>query len=296
MSIDVHSDEMLYLVDADAQVESLGTGCQFTEGPVWNSKHGFLLFSDIPANQMKKWSSETGIVDFREPSGKSNGLTYDRQGRLIACEHANRRVSRTEVDGEIVTIASHYDGKRLNSPNDVVVKTDGSIYFTDPPYGLTAEYGTQGEKELDFHGVYRLPPDEAGLALLVDDFDCPNGLCFSPDESVLYINDSSERMHIRAFDVQPDGTIANGRVFAEIVGEGGVPDGMKTDQEGNVYVTGPGGVWIFDAFGKRLGIINAPEGAINLAWGESDWKTLYIAAKTSLYRIKCKVSGVPVFF
>ena len=294
MSVEVLSDEMLNLVDADAQVEKLGTGCQFTEGPVWNSEGKFLLFSDIPSNQMKKWSSETGIINFREPSGKSNGLTYDRQGRLIACEHANRRVSRTEIDGEIVTIASHYEGKRLNSPNDVVVKSDGSIYFTDPPYGLSAEYGSLGEKELDFQGVYRLSPDDNSLTLLIDDFDCPNGLCFAPDESVLYINDSSDRLHVRAFDVQPDGTISNGRVFAEIVGEGGVPDGMKVDQKGNVYVTGPGGVWIFDVSGKRLGTINTPEGATNLGWGESDWKTLYFVAKTSLYRIRFKVAGVPV--
>ena len=294
MSVEVLSDEMLNLVDADAQVEKLGTGCQFTEGPVWNSEGKFLLFSDIPSNQMKKWSSETGIINFREPSGKSNGLTYDRQGRLIACEHANRRVSRTEIDGEIVTIASHYEGKRLNSPNDVVVKSDGGIYFTDPPYGLSAEYGSLGEKELDFQGVYRFSPDDNSLTLLIDDFDCPNGLCFAPDESVLYINDSSERLHVRAFDVQPDGTITNGRIFAEIIGEGGVPDGMKADQEGNVYVAGPGGVWILDASGKRLGTINTPEGATNLGWGESDWKTLYFVAKTSLYRIRFKVAGVPV--
>ena len=294
MSVDVLSGDVLNLVDADAQVENLGTGCQFTEGPVWNSEGRFLLFSDIPANQMKKWTPESGIIDFRVPSGKSNGLTYDRQGRLIACEHANRRVSRTEIDGEIVTIASHYEGKRLNSPNDVVVKSDGSIYFTDPPYGLTAEYGTLGERELNFQGVYRLSPDGNSLTLLVDDFDCPNGLCFAPDESVVYINDSSERSHVRAFDVQPDGTISNGRVFAEIVGEGGAPDGMKVDQKGNVYVTGPGGVWIFDVSGKHLGVIKTPEGATNLGWGESDWKTLYIVAKTSLYRIRCKVAGVPV--
>ena len=295
MAIDVCADEVLDLIDADAQVEKLGTGCQFTEGPVWNSMGGFLVFSDIPANQMKKWAPESGIINFRVPSGESNGLTYDRQGRLIACEHANRRVSRTEVDGEIVTIASHYDGKRLNSPNDVVVKSDGSIYFTDPPYGLTAEYGVLGKQELGFQGVYRLSPDGDNLALLIDDFDRPNGLCFAPDESILYINDSSGRSHVRAFDVQPDGTIAYGRLFADVVGEGGAPDGMKADQEGNVYVTGPRGVWIFDASGKHLGVIETPEGATNFAWGESDWKTLYIAAKTSLYRVRCKVAGIPVF-
>ncbi len=294
MNIDIRDDEVLNLVDADAHVEKLGTGCQFTEGPVWSSKEEFLLFSDIPANQMKKWTPESGIIDFRAPSGKSNGLTYDKQGRLIACEHANRRVSRTEADGEIVTIASHYNGKRLNSPNDVVVKSDGSVYFTDPPYGLTAEFGNLGEQELAFQGVYRLSPDGDSLTLLVDDFDRPNGLCFSPDESILYVNDSSERSHVRAFDVQSDGTITNGRVFAEVTGEGGAPDGMKSDQEGNVYVTGPDGVWIYTPSGTHLGVITTPEGATNIGWGESDWRTLYIAAKTSLYRVRCKVAGVAV--
>jgi gluconolactonase len=293
MSIDVRSPEVLDLIDADAQVEQLGTGCQFTEGPLWNAGEGCLLFSDIPANQMKKWTSESGITNFRVPSGKSNGLTYDKQGRLVACEHANRRVSRTEADGTVVTIASYYNGKRLNSPNDVIVKSDGSICFSDPPYGLTAEFGELGEQELDFQGVYRLSPDGGTLTLLIDDFDRPNGLCFSPDESILYINDTA-RMHVRAFDVQPDGAIANGRVFAEEEGEGGAPDGMKIDQRGNVYVTGPGGIWIFNPSGKHLGVIEVPEGVANLTWGGDGWKTLFITATTSIYRVQCKVTGIAV--
>ncbi len=293
MSLDVRSPKLLDLIDADAQLEQLGSGCEFTEGPVWNAEGKFLLFSDIPANQMKKWTAEEGITNFRVPSGKSNGLTYDKQGRLVACEHANRRVSRTEADGTVVTIASHYEGKRLNSPNDVVVKSDGSIYFSDPPYGLTADYGVEGEQDLDFQGVYRLSPDGQTLTLLIDDFDRPNGLCFSTDESILYINDT-ERMHIRVFDVQPDGTIANGRIFAEEEGEDGVPDGMKIDVHGNVYLTGPGGIWIFDASGQHLGVLQLPEGAANLAWGGDDWSTLFITASTSLYSIQCKVSGIPV--
>jgi gluconolactonase len=293
MSLDVRSPKLLDLIDADAELEQLGTGCEFTEGPVWHAEGKFLLFSDIPANQMKKWTAEEGITNFRVPSGKSNGLTYDKQGRLVTCEHANRRVSRTEADGTVVTIASHYEGKRLNSPNDVIVKSDGSIYFSDPPYGLTADYGIEGEQDLDFQGVYRLSPDGQTLTLLVDDFDRPNGLCFSPDESILYIDDT-ERMHVRAFDVQSDGTIANGRIFAEEEGEGSAPDGMKIDVHGNVYLTGPGGIWIFDTSGEHLGVLQTPERAANLGWGGDDWSTLFITASTSVYSIQCKVSGIPV--
>ena len=293
MSLDVRSAKLLDLVDSGAQVEQIGTGCVFTEGPIWDAEGDFLLFSDIPANQMKKWTSDSGITTFRQPSGKSNGLTYDKQQRLIACEHANRRVSRTESDGTVTTIASHYEEKKLNSPNDVVVKSDGSIYFTDPPYGLTAMYGEEGGQELDFQGVYRLSEDGQELTLLVDDFDRPNGLCFSPDESVLYVDDTA-RMHVRAFDVQSDGTLANGRIFAEEEGENGVPDGMKVDQQGNVYLTGPGGIWVFDPVGTHLGVIQVPEVTANLGWGENDWKTLFITATTSIYRIQLKVSGIPV--
>ena len=293
MSLDVRSPKLLDLIDANAEIEQLGTGCEFTEGPVWHAEGKFLLFSDIPANQMKKWTAEEGITNFRVPSGKSNGLTYDKQGRLVTCEHANRRVSRTAADGTVETIASHYEGKRLNSPNDVIVKSDGSIYFSDPPYGLTADYGVEGEQDLDFQGVYRLSADGQTLTLLIDDFDRPNGLCFSPDESILYIDDT-ERMHIRAFDVQPDGAIANGRIFAEEEGDDGVPDGMKIDVHGNVYLTGPGGIWIFDTSGEHLGVLQTPERAANLGWGGDDWSTLFITASTSLYSIQCKVSGIPV--
>ncbi len=293
MALDLRDSRLLDLVDARAVVEQLATGCQFTEGPLWNTLENFLLFSDIPANAMKRWDATSGMSIYRAPSGKSNGLTYDKHGCLIACEHANRRVSRTTADGQVITIASHYQGKRLNSPNDVVVKSDGSIYFTDPPYGLTSAYGVAAEKELDFQGVYRLAPDEDTLMLLIDDFDRPNGLCFSPDESILYINDT-ERMHVRAFDVQPDGTITNGRVFAEEEGDNGKPDGMKVDIEGNVYLTGPGGIWVFAADGTHLGVILVPERTANLAWGGDDWKTLFITATTSIYQIKCKVMGVVV--
>ncbi len=282
------------IVPEGAKLEKLATGFMFTEGPVCDATRGCLLFSDIPGNKMRKWMKGEGIEVVRDPSGKSNGLTLDKQGRLIACEHANRRVSRMEKDGTIVTIADRYEGKRLNSPNDVVVKSDGSIYFSDPPYGLTAEFGVPGEQELPFQGVYRLSPDCETLTLLVDDFEKPNGLAFSPDESLLYIDDT-DRAHVRVFDVNPDGTISNGRVFAEIKGDepGGV-DGMKVDSEGNVYVTGPGGIHVFDPQGNKLGRIDVPEVAANMAWGDDDWKTLYITASTSLYRISLGVEGIRV--
>lgn len=289
MALDVRDEKLLELVDSDAEVEQLATGFQFTEGPLWNSIGRYLLFSDIPANKIRRWDEESGMSVFRDPSGKSNGLTYDRGGHLITCEHANRRVSRTTADGDVQTIASEYQGKRLNSPNDIVVKSDGSIYFTDPPYGITSE----SEKELDFHGVYRLSPDKRDLTLLVDDFDRPNGICFSPDESILYINDT-KRMHVRAFDVQDDGTITNGRVFAEEEGDNGVPDGMKVDVNGNVYLTGPNGIWIFTPDGTHLGIILVPERTANLAWGGDFWKSLFITASTSIYRVECKVEGIAV--
>lgn len=293
MALDVHDPRLLDLIDAEAAVEQIATGCEFTEGPLWHATEQFLLFSDIPANKMRKWDADSGMTVFREPSGKSNGLTYDKGGHLIACEHANRRVSRTTADGQVLTIASHYQGKRLNSPNDVVVKSDGSIYFTDPPYGLSAAYGVESEKELDFQGVYRLSPNGDTLTLLIDDFDRPNGICFSPDESILYINDT-ERMHVRAFDVQSNGTIANGRVFGEEEGDTGKPDGMKADIHGNVYLTGPDGIWVFAPDGTHLGIILVPERSANLAWGGDGWQNLFITASTSVYRVECKVTGVAV--
>jgi len=282
------------IVPAGAKLEKLADGFMFTEGPVWDAASKCLFFSDIPGNKMRKWTEDKGIEIFRDPSGKSNGLTLDKQGRLMACEHANRRVSLTGKDGKVVTIADKYEGKRLNSPNDVIVKSDGSIYFSDPPYGLTAEFGVLGEQELSFQGVFRLSPDGKALTLLVDDFEKPNGLAFSPDESLLYIDDT-DRVHVRVFDVKPDGSISNGRVFVEVEGEEeGNVDGMKLDSEGNVYVTGPGGISVFDPSGSKLGRIDVPEVAANMAWGDADWKTLYITASTSLYRIRLGVKGIPV--
>jgi len=275
------------IIAPGTQIEQVAKGFQFTEGPVWHPS-GFLLFSDIPASTIYQWNpSASQAVAYRTPSGHSNGLTLDGENRLIACEH-DRRLSRTEPDGTVVTLADRYLGQRLNSPNDVVVRSDGSIYFTDPPYGLPNQ--SEG-KELSFNGVYRLAPDGA-LVLLDASFVRPNGLAFSPDEKTLYIDDSDQG-HIRAFDVLPDGSLANGRVFAELKdpAKDGVPDGMKVDTQGNVFCTGPGRIWVIDPQGRLVGKIETPEAAANLAWGDADGKTLYITARTGLYRLRTSTGG-----
>jgi gluconolactonase len=289
-----NKDSLQAILDDNTQVEKLADGFEFTEGPLWHPQ-GFLLFSDIPANTIYQWTPKEKPKIFRRPSGNANGNTLDREGRLLSAEHSNRRVSRTLEDGRVVTVASQYKGKRLNSPNDLVVKSDGSIYFTDPPYGIKSE-----QEELGFYGVYRIAPDGT-LTLLVQDFVRPNGIAFSPDEKKLYVDDS-EKGHIRVFDVKPDGTVENGRIFAELKdsNKSGVPDGMKVDQEGNVYSTGPGGVWVFSPSGNLLGKIAVPEVATNLAWGDSlrdsfasrDYNMLYITAGNSVYRIRLKIPGV----
>ena len=279
------------IVPEKASIDRIASGFGFTEGPVWLGD--CLLFSDIPRNRIVRLTMRhegPEVVTFRTPSGNSNGQTLDGSGRLITCEHSGRRVSRTEANGAISVLAETYQGKRLNSPNDVVVRSDGSVYFTDPPYGLA---NLSKWKEIPFNGVYRLAPG-GELILLVDDFERPNGLAFSPDESVLYIDDT-ERRHIRAFDVSPDGGISNGRVLVELKGaEPGRPDGMKVDREGNIYCTGSGGFWIVGPNGKPLGRVLMPEVPANLAWGDSDWSTLYITAQTSIYRLRLPVEGIPV--
>lgn len=268
-------------------VEQLATNFKFTEGPVWHPD-GYLRFSDIPANRIYRLTPDGELTVFREPSGNSNGLTLDHQGRLIACEHGNRRVSRTAADGQVTALATHFDGKRLNSPNDVVVHSSGAIFFTDPPYGIKPE-----QQELDFSGVYRLDPD-GSLTLLVDDFLRPNGLAFSPDESRLYVDDSHAQ-HVRVFDMTADLTLDNGRVFADLQHEGdGVPDGMKIDQEGNTYVTNALGIWIFNPGGDFLGLLSVPETPANCAWGGPNNQTLFLTARTSVYQVQMRIPGMPV--
>lgn len=284
--------DMSNIIAKDAAVEAIGSGFYFTEGPVWDAEFGCLHFSDIPRNTIHQWRPGSGMSVFRSPSGKSNGLTRDREGRLIVCEHAGRRVSRIEKDGNATTIASHYQGRRLNSPNDVVVKSDGAIYFTDPPYGLNPTFGVAELPELDFAGVYRVPPGGGECAVVAADCT-PNGLAFSPDERRLYVADTEENL-VRLYDVDPDGSLSGGRVFARMSGSPLAPDGIKVDRAGHVFVTGAGGVWIYEPGGTRLGIIPVPELPANLAWGGSDWSTLYITARTSVYRVRTTTKGLPV--
>ena len=293
MPIEQTAPALERIVSRDQEVEWLGSGYgggAVAEGPVWWKEGGYLLFSDIGNNQRLKWAPGEGVSEFHEPTNNANGLTRDNRGRLIACEHGTRRVTRLEPDGSITVVAGSYQGRRLNRPNDVVVKSDGSIYFTDPGAPDPA-------LDLDFAGVYRVSPDLGTLTLLVRDFVVPNGLAFSPDESILYINDS-RRGHIRSFAVQPNGTLAlaSDQVFHDLRGERpGVPDGMKVDVEGNVYCGGSGGIWVMDATGNHLGTIaHGAPATTNMAWGDDDWKALYFTTRDSLGKIQLKIAGLPV--
>jgi sugar lactone lactonase YvrE len=286
----IQAPEFKRLIASGAKVEKVAGDLGFTEGPVWH-RDGYLLFTDIPNNKIMKWHPKEGISVYVERSNAANGLTFDKQGRLIACEHAARRVSARETNDNGTTLVDSFEGKKLNSPNDLAIAKDGSIYFTDPPYGLPKL--TEG-KELDFNGVYRLT-SQGKLMLLVKDFGRPNGIAFSPDQKTLYIADT-EKLHVRAFTVKSDGSITNDRIFGEMKPwapdvKGG-PDGMKVDVKGNVYVTGAGGVWVFNSKGKHLGVILTPEIPANCAFGDSDFKTLYITARKSLYRIRLTTPGV----
>jgi sugar lactone lactonase YvrE len=287
------------LIAPDAPIERVAGGLTFTEGPVWRG--GSLLFSDIPNKRIVRWRRlPEGPELTTHARGMSNGLTLDRHGQVLAAEHDGRRVTRVADDGSRTVLAERFQGKRLNSPNDIVVKSDGSIYFTDPPYAV--QTGTPGVprpanwwtapipgKELAFHGVYRIAP-EGTLHLLVDDFALPNGLAFSPDESVMYIDDSANK-HIRAFTVRPDGTLTDGRVLLDMASEDpGVPDGLKVDRQGNVFCTGPGGVWVCRPNGALLGRVVLPELPANLAWGE-DGTVLFLTARTSVYRLPTRTRG-----
>ena len=275
---------------ATLELEKLADGFLFTEGPLWDPRGGRLLFSDIPGNRIVQWSPAAGAGVFRAPSNMSNGLAWDREGRLLCCEHATSSLTRTEPDGRITVLARAYKGKELNSPNDVVVKSDGAIYFTDPTYGRNEYYGVPRAPQIGFRGVYRLMPGGV-LTLLADDFAQPNGLCFSADEKRLFVNDT-ERGHIRVFDVRADGTLGKGSVWAELSGDGpGAPDGMKLDSAGHLYCCGPGGIHVLDAAGGKAGLIQVPGGAANFNWGEEDRKSLFITAGAVLYRLRVKVPG-----
>ena len=295
MNVEIRDEKFRAVVGGDVEIEEVGSGFEFTEGPIWNHTEGHLIFSDIPGNNMRLWRPDGSIETWRQPSNMANGNTYDGEGRVVTCEHATSRVTRTESDGSVTVLATHYGDKELNSPNDLVVKSDGFIYFTDPSFGRMEYFGRPREQQLGYQGVYRLDPDSRELTLLVDDFDQPNGLCFSLDESQLFINDTM-RAHIRVFDVNDEGTLENGRVWAEVTGgNDGAPDGMKVDSLGNLYVTGPGGIHVFDPDAACLGVIKMPQGCANFCWGDDDLKSLFVTATTSLYRVRVRVAGRNTF-
>jgi gluconolactonase len=299
MGVVANSPAVFDLVASSAQAEKIATGFTFTEGPIWHPD-GYLLFSDMPMDVRRKWTESDGIVEVLEPANKCNGMTLDADLNLIVCEHSTSHVVRarlnpdgTEASREV--IASHYGGEELNSPNDVVVASDGSIYFSDPTYGRMPVFGQEREQDLAFQGVYRLPAGGGELQLLADDFAQPNGLCFSPDGSVLYVNDSGI-LHIRRFDVGADGSVSGGEVLLDGIGDpddfaAGICDGMKCDERGNIWVTGPGGVWVISPDGEHLGTVEVPEHTGNLNWGGPGWDVLYVPSSTSVYRVQCKVRG-----
>ena len=290
------------IVPLDAKIEKLAEGFLFTEGPVW-MPDGYLLFSDPNSNTIYRWSDDDGLSVFRTKSGYSgvdigeygqpgsNGLAVDNEGRLTIDEHGNRRVTRLEKNGALTVLADRYDGKRLNSPNDLVFKSDGSLYFTDPPFGL-AKFFEDPRKETPYSGVYRWA--DGRLMLLSTDLTGPNGLAFSPDERFLYVGNWDEKKKVvMRYDLRSDGTLTNGSIFFDMTGAPGEDaiDGLKVDREGNVYVSGPGGIWVLSSGGTHLGTIAGPEHAHNFAWGGADGRTLYMTAQTGLYRMRLNIPG-----
>ncbi len=291
------------IVPRDAKLERVAEGFEWTEGPVWNRAGGYLLFSDVPQNTIFKWKAGEGVTPFLKSSGYtgsapftgrepgSNGLAFDKDGRLVFCQHGNRSISRLEKDGSRKVLVDRFEGKRINSPNDLVFKSNGDLYFTDPPFGLPKSFDDP-QKELPFQGVYRLSRD-GKLTLLTKDIAAPNGIAFSPDEKILYISDSKTTTW-RAFDVQEDGTIANGRVLFDGAaaghGKSGVADGMKIDQHGNLFGAAPGGLFVIAPDGTLLGRFDLGTATGNCAWGE-DGSTLFITSNHVVYRIRLNTRG-----
>lgn len=317
------SPELDRLIASPLQLEKVTTGPGFswTEGPIWIRNGGFLLFAEIPGNAIWKWTPPAGSapVLFMRPSGYqgtapfgghepgSNGMTLDSSSRLTVAGHARRNVWRLEKldpKATITVLADEYQGKKLNSPNDLVYSRSGDLYFTDPPYGLATQKDNDPAKELSFNGVYRVrhatqqkagaAPDGSALQLLVRDLPRPNGIAFSPDEKTLYVDNSEPKKFWMKYSVKPDGTLDNGTMLFDASGDKspGSPDGMKVDRKGNIYSAGPGGVWIFSPEGQHLGTIHTPDRTSNVAWGDADGKTLYITASSTVYRVKTKVGGV----
>lgn len=300
--LDVRFDQ---LISASARVEKIADGFRWVEGPVWNDREKYLLFSDIPANTVYKWRDGEGVTPFLAPSGYSglapfagrepgsNGLTFDRDGRLVLAEHGDRRIAKLEDGGTQVTLVDRYQGKRLNSPNDLVHKSNGDLYFTDPPFGLPMTFADPA-KELPFQGVYRLAAN-GELTLLTADIKAPNGIAFSPDEKTLYLTDVDPQRQVwLAYEVKNDGTLGNGRVFFDTKSLtkqwNGGPDGLKVDRQGNLFAAGPGGLYVFAPDGTLLGGIRLGVATANCAWGD-DGTMLYIAADTAIYRVRTTTRG-----
>jgi gluconolactonase len=289
------------LVISTARLEKLYEGCRWAEGPAYFPAGRYLIWSDIPNDRMLRYDETSGAVSvFRHPAGYSNGNTVDRQGRLISCEHGNRRVSRTEHDGSITVIASHFQGKRLNSPNDAVVKSDGSIWFTDPAYGIDSDYeGHKAESEIGACHVYRVDPHSGDIRVVADDFVRPNGIAFSPDERRLYVADTGAThvkdgpRHIRVFDVSDDGRLSGGKVFA--TSTAGLFDGMRLDEAGRIWTSAGDGVHCYESDGTLLGKILVPEAVANVVFGGVKRNRLYICGTTSLYAVMLPVNGAKTF-
>ena len=287
MSIEVRHPDMAQVVAEDAVRETLSEEFGFTEGPIWHPADKHVTFSDIPASKLFRWSEVDGFSVYRDPTNMANGNTYDAEGRILTCEHASSLVRREE-DGQMIVLASHYEGKELNSPNDIIVRSDGAVFFTDPVYGrMEGPHGKGRELQLDFRGVYRIDAD-GSLILMGQDFESPNGLCFGLDESVLFVADT-QRRHIRSFTIDGD-TLEGGSVFTESP----APDGLKIDTAGNVYAGGPGGVHVYNPEGTFLGVIQTPAFCANFCWGGDDLCTMFMTASTGFYRISVRIPGHPL--
>jgi gluconolactonase len=296
LATDMVTDTLEAIVDRSPAIDQIMQGLIFGEGPVWDVEQRRLLFVEIIGNTIWEWTPGVGAKPIVKPSKHANGLTFDMQGRLLVAGWSARTIWRLEPDGSMVTLASTYQGKKFNSPNDIVVRSDGRIYFTDSAGGLVIPgmVGEDLQRYLDVQGVFSMDPDGKRVDLAIDDCAYPNGLCFSPDETILYVNDTRLAL-IRAFDVAPDGSVGNGRVFHELAGkEPGVADGMKVDRDGTLYCTGPGGIHIIGPNGGLLGRIRIPGHATNMAWGDDDLRTLYVTTYDGVLRIRMKRQGMPL--
>ncbi|QRM31017.1 SMP-30/gluconolactonase/LRE family protein [Microvirga sp. VF16] len=297
----VLDDRFQHLVKGSARLEKLAEGCRWAEGPAYFPAGRYLVWSDIPNDRMMRFDETSGAVSvFRHPAGYSNGNTVDRQGRLVTCEHGNRRVTRTEHDGSITVLASHHQGKRFNSPNDAVVKSDGSIWFTDPAYGIDSDYeGHKADSEVGACHVYRIDPQTGNISIVGDDFVRPNGIAFSPDETCLYVADTGAThvkdgpRHIRVFDVNADGSLSGSKIFATCTQ--GLFDGFRLDEAGRIWTSAGDGVHCYDPDGTLIGKILVPEGVANVVFGGPKRNRLYICATTSLYAIMLPVNGAKTF-